>query len=215
LLPDGGGAVLRGNARPKQRVVVRRFFAGTGAELPDLPARARPTSFLGLAHDRDFTTALPGPAALLRLASRILSRRRSLLASRGEAAEMIWLVLGFLTSAITLHIATLLLFEEASLLKAIAVAASFWLVCAIFVLLHLGSGVVLTLVSVAVGCVVVKRLYGVGVGPALAAFLVHGLVEIAIGALLWFMFPTLVGREHHAARANGPGSGCQAARACV
>jgi hypothetical protein len=128
---------------------------------------------------------------------------------------MIWLVLGFLTSAITLHIATLLLFEEASLLKAIAVAASFWLVCTIFVLFHLGSGVLLTLVSVAVGCALVKHLYGVGVGPALAVFLVHGLVELAIGALLWFMFPALVGREHRAAHAARSGSGCPAARPWV
>lgn len=129
---------------------------------------------------------------------------------------MIWLVLGFLTSAITLHIATLLLFEEASLLKAIAVAASFWLVCALFELFHLSSGaILLTIVGVVVGCFLVKHLYGVGFGPALAVFLLHGVVEIVIGALLWFMFPTLVGREHHAARAAGPGSGCQAARPWV
>lgn len=132
-----------------------------------------------------------------------------------NVGEWIWLIVGFLTSAITLHIATLLLFEEASLLKAIAVAASFWLVCAIFVLLHLGSGFLLTLVSAAVGCALVKHLYGVGIGPALAAFLIHGLVELAIGALLWFMFPTLVGRAHRAAHAARSGAGCHASRSWI
>lgn len=104
-----------------------------------------------------------------------------------------WLVVGFLTSAITLHIATLVLLEDAALVKAIAVAALLWLTPTVFVLFHLGSGLLYTIAAPVIGCALIKRLYGVGFGQALAVLLAHGVVEMTIGLVLWFMFPTLVG----------------------
>ena len=106
-----------------------------------------------------------------------------------------WLVVGSVTSAVTLHIATLLLLDNPSLGKATAVAGSVWLLALLFAVVHVG-GILLGITSLIVGCGALKRLYSVGTGQALIVFFVHAIVEIAIAALLWFMFPSLVGREH-------------------
>jgi hypothetical protein len=119
---------------------------------------------------------------------------------------MYWLIVGFGTSAITLHIATLLLLDKPSLAKAVAVAASVWLTTFVLVLAHVGHALLYSLAGLVVGCVLLKRLYGVGVAQALVVFLVHGVVEVAVGLLLWFMVPTLLGREHRSAPAAGAGS---------
>ena len=120
---------------------------------------------------------------------------------------MYWLIVGFGTSAITLHIATLLLLDEPSLAKAIAVAASVWLTTFALVLAHVGHSLLYGVAGLIVGCVLLRRLYGVGFAQALVVFLVHGVVEVAVGLLLWFMVPTLLGREHRPARAAGGGPG--------
>ena len=128
---------------------------------------------------------------------------------------MYWLIVGFVTSAITLHIATLLLLEEASLIKAIAVAASVWLTTFVLMLAHVGNGLLYSLAGLIVGCALLKRLYGVGFAHALVVFLAHGVVEVAIGLLLWFMFPSLLEREQRSPRVMRSGSGCYAGRPSV
>ncbi len=130
-----------------------------------------------------------------------------------------WLIVGFLSSAVTLHIATLLLLDDPSFGKAAAVSGAVWLLGLLFAVVHVG-GILLGISSLVLGCVVLKRLYGVGTGQALIVFFLHGIVELAIGATLWFMFPSLVGRPHradqpaavrHAAQAE-PGCPISAAR---
>ena len=110
--------------------------------------------------------------------------------------EWIWLIVGFLTSAITLHIATLLLLDEPSLIKAITVAASMWLLGTILVLFHVRGSLLYGLAGQILGCLVIKRLYGIGFAHALVVLLVHGVIGLAIGLLLWFMFPTVFERTH-------------------
>ncbi len=121
---------------------------------------------------------------------------------------LFWPIAGFMTSAVTLHITTLLLLDNPSFAKAVTVAGSFWVVAAFFVAAHIRSGLLFSLVSLAIGFVVLKRLYGVGTGQALIIFFLHAIVEIAIGAVLWLAFPSLVGHEghrHHAAVGSGSG----------
>jgi hypothetical protein len=124
----------------------------------------------------------------------------------------VWLFAGFTTSAVTLHIATLLLLDNPSFARAAAVAASTWLLGAIFVAAHVGGGLLFSVGSLFVGCAVLKRLYGVGLGQALIVFFLHGIVEIAIGIVLWFAFPSLVGRDHRPFHAARVGSGCPVLR---
>jgi hypothetical protein len=118
-----------------------------------------------------------------------------------------WLIVGFVTSAVTLHIATLLLLDNPSFGKAAAVAGAVWLIALLFSVAHVG-GLLFGLSSLLVGCAVLKRLYSIGTGRALIIFFVHGIVEIAIAALLWFMFPTLVGRDRLSHHATRPGPDC-------
>jgi hypothetical protein len=127
---------------------------------------------------------------------------------------LLWVGMAFMTSTVTLHIATLLLLDNPSFAKAAAVAGSFWVVAFLFVAAHIFSGLLFSLVSVVIGFVVLKRLYGVGTGQALVIFFLSAIVEIAIGAVLWLAFPSLVGREGHRYHAAA-GSGCSAVRARV
>ena len=125
----------------------------------------------------------------------------------------LWLFVGFMSSAVTLHIATLLLLDNPSFAKAAAAAASVWVLAAVFAAAHVG-GLLLGIAGLVVSCMVLKRLYGIGTGQALIIMFLHAIVEIAIGAVLWFTFPSLLGRpalRHHAAA----GSGCPAHRARV
>ena len=79
-------------------------------------------------------------------------------------------IVGFLTSAITLHIATLLLLDEPSLVKAIAVAASFWLVATLFVRFHVRGSLLYGLSGQSSVASSSRRLYGIGIGHALVVF---------------------------------------------
>ena len=70
------------------------------------------------------------------------------------------------------------------------------------------GGLLFGISSLVLGCVVLKRLYGVGTGEALVVFFLHAIVEIAIGAMLWFTFPALLGRDQARLTPRGrPGSG--------
>ncbi len=127
---------------------------------------------------------------------------------------LLWVGMAFMTSTVTLHIATLLLLDNPSFAKAAAVAGSFWVVAFLFVAAHIFSGLLYSLVGIVTGFLVLKRLYGIGTGQALMIFFLSAIVEIAIGAVLWLAFPSLMGRpalRHHAAA----GSGCPAVRARV
>jgi hypothetical protein len=124
----------------------------------------------------------------------------------------LWLFVGFMTSAVTLHIATLLLLDNPSFARAAAVSAATWLLGALFVVAHVGGGLLFSLASLAVGCAVLKRLYGVGIGQALIVFFLHGIVEIAIALVLWLALPSGVWRDHLPRHAARGGSGCLALR---
>jgi uncharacterized membrane protein len=109
-----------------------------------------------------------------------------------------WYVIGFASSVIMLHIATLLLLDTPSLAKAAAVSGVAWLLCGLFTALRL-PGALFCLVSLIVGCIMVKRLYEVSIGMALIVFVAHAFVEVALILVLWFVFhiePRLQSRAH-------------------
>jgi hypothetical protein len=121
-----------------------------------------------------------------------------------------WYVVGFVSSVITLHITTLLLLDTPSLPKAAAVAAAFWLVCALFGALHLSS-LLWVVTSLTVGCVLVKRLYAVSAGMALMVFFAHAFVQLGIVLVLWFVFHIKPGRPSQADRVDSTSTAAVAA----
>ncbi|HEY6477283.1 MAG TPA: hypothetical protein VI456_11930 [Polyangia bacterium] len=129
----------------------------------------------------------------------------------------LWLVAGFMTSAVTLHIATLLLLDNPSFAKAVAVAGSVWFLGVLFVAAHVGGELFFSFSSLVLGCVVLKRLYGIGAVQALLIVFLHGIVEIAIAVVIWFAFPSLLARQvrHQRPVHAAAGSGCPPARARV
>ena len=115
-----------------------------------------------------------------------------------ETAVVFWYVVGFASSVIMLHIATLLLLDTPSMAKATAVSAVSWLLCGLFTALRL-PGALFGITSLVVGCIMVKRLYEVSAGMALIVFFAHAVVEVVLVLVLWFVFhiePRLQSRAH-------------------